>query len=227
MVMKELPTFCTSTRVMFGTIATKSRGDSIPAASIACWVKTFSVTGTFWIVSSRLRAVTTTSSSVVAWLCPQAEWRTGLHPARPPGPEVFCATLRTCEPLWKLIIRIWRRRSAPSARPRAAAARSARRPPSPAASRRRPRAQVFHAAIGCHQKIRRIDEGQRSADPVRHNLRRLDGVGTQVDDAEDNLLAGQRLEHGAVEARLRGLDRDLRAAALAELRQERIADGRT
>ncbi len=72
MVMKELPTFCTSTRVMFGTIATKSRGDSIPAASIACWVKTFSVTGTFWIVSSRLRAVTTTSSSAVAWLWPQA-----------------------------------------------------------------------------------------------------------------------------------------------------------
>ena len=26
MVMKELPTFCTSTSVMFGTIATKSRG---------------------------------------------------------------------------------------------------------------------------------------------------------------------------------------------------------
>src|SRR5207302_6717463 len=49
------------------TIATKSRGLSTPAASIACSVNTLSVPGTLWIASSRLRAVTTTSSSV--WVC--------------------------------------------------------------------------------------------------------------------------------------------------------------
>jgi len=42
----------------------------------------------------------------------------------------------------------------------------------------------------------------------------------EVDDAENDFFARQRLEHGAVEARLRGLDRHLLAAALGELRQE-------
>ncbi len=61
--MKELPTFCTSTMVMFGTIATKSRGDSIPAALIVCSVKASMVTGTLCSDSSRFRAVTTISLS--------------------------------------------------------------------------------------------------------------------------------------------------------------------
>jgi len=62
-VMNELPTLCTSTMVMFGTMATKSRGFSIPADWICCAVKTLTVIGTFWNDSSRRRAVTTTSSS--------------------------------------------------------------------------------------------------------------------------------------------------------------------
>ena len=61
MVMKELPAFCTSTSVMFGTIATKSRGDSMPADLIVCSVKASTVTGTLCSDSSRLRAVTTIS----------------------------------------------------------------------------------------------------------------------------------------------------------------------
>ena len=63
MVTNELPTFCVSTIVMFGTSAMKSRGASIPADSIVCAVNTFTVTGTSSNVSSRLRAVTTTSCS--------------------------------------------------------------------------------------------------------------------------------------------------------------------
>src|SRR6185312_5924402 len=62
-VTKELPAFCVSTRVMLGTRAMKSRGLSIPADWIVCSVSTFTVIGTFWNDSSRLRAVTTTSVS--------------------------------------------------------------------------------------------------------------------------------------------------------------------
>jgi hypothetical protein len=52
---------------MFGTIATKSRGVSIPAALIVSAVKAVTVTGTLCRVSSRLRAVTTISVSSLVW----------------------------------------------------------------------------------------------------------------------------------------------------------------
>ncbi len=64
-VMKELPAFCVSTSVMFGIIATKSRVLWIPACWIVSAVSTFIVTGTSRNDSSRLRAVTTTSSRAV------------------------------------------------------------------------------------------------------------------------------------------------------------------
>ena len=63
---KALPAFCVSTSVMFGTSAMKSAGLVMPAASIVCSVNTLMVTGTSRNASSRLRAVTTTSSSVPA-----------------------------------------------------------------------------------------------------------------------------------------------------------------
>jgi multisubunit Na+/H+ antiporter MnhB subunit len=67
---KALPAFCVSTSVMFGTSAMKSPGLSMPAFRIVASVNTLIVTGTSWKDSSRLRAVTTTSS--ISWLCATA-----------------------------------------------------------------------------------------------------------------------------------------------------------
>ena len=65
--------------------------------------------------------------------------------------------------------------------------------------------------------------GQGPADARGDRLRRLDLVGRQVEHAEDDRLAGQLLEHRAVEIRLRRLDRDLLNVAAGELGQEGIA----
>ena len=65
--------------------------------------------------------------------------------------------------------------------------------------------------------------GQRAPDPVGHHLGRLDRVVVEVEHAEDDRLAGQPLEHRAVEVRLRGLDRDLVAVDGGELGEERVA----
>ena len=65
MVTKELPTFCVSTRVMFGTSAMKSRWRLDARCLDRLFVNTFIVIGTFWNVSLRMRAVTTTSSRSV------------------------------------------------------------------------------------------------------------------------------------------------------------------
>src|SRR5690242_17836853 len=62
---KALPAFCVSTSVMLGTCAMKSAGFWMPAAAMACSVNTFTVIGTSRKDSSRLRAVTTTSSRAV------------------------------------------------------------------------------------------------------------------------------------------------------------------
>jgi hypothetical protein len=61
---KALPAFWVSTSVMLGTIATKSAGFWMPAEAMACSVNTFTAIGTSRKDSSRLRAVTTISSSV-------------------------------------------------------------------------------------------------------------------------------------------------------------------
>ncbi len=58
---KEVPTFWVSTRVTFGVDWMKSRGDSIPLASIVWAVKAVTWAGTFCSCSERWRAVTMTS----------------------------------------------------------------------------------------------------------------------------------------------------------------------
>ncbi len=64
-VTNDVPWFCVCTRVMFGVRSMKSCGRSIPAASISAAVNTFTATGTSSDASSRLRAVTMTSSRLV------------------------------------------------------------------------------------------------------------------------------------------------------------------
>ena len=61
-VTNEVPWFWVCTRLMFGVSATKSCGRSMPAASISAAVKALIATGTSSDDSSRLRAVTMTSS---------------------------------------------------------------------------------------------------------------------------------------------------------------------
>ena len=71
-----LPAFCVSTSVMFGTIWMKSAGRWMPASLIRVSVNTLIVTGTSWKDSSRLRAVTMTSS--ISVLCAMAGNATAL-----------------------------------------------------------------------------------------------------------------------------------------------------
>ncbi len=61
--MNEVPWFWVCTSVMFGVSAMKSCGRRMPADSISCAVKALTATGTSSSASSRLRAVTTISSS--------------------------------------------------------------------------------------------------------------------------------------------------------------------
>ncbi len=69
----------------------------------------------------------------------------------------------------------------------------------------------------------RVDMGQRARDPPGDGLGRLDLPGREVEHAQDDRLAAERLEHRAVEIGLRGLDRDLLDRCGAELGQEGIA----
>src|SRR6516225_6273020 len=69
--------------------------------------------------------------------------------------------------------------------------------------------QVFHAAVRGDDHPVRLHERQRPAHPVGHRLRALDRVVGQVDDAQDDGLAGKVLEDRRVEVGLRGLDRHL------------------
>ena len=74
--------------------------------------------------------------------------------------------------------------------------------------------QVLHAAVGRDDDVllgRHV--GERAADARRHGLGRLDRHVGQVEAADHDRLARQLLQHRAVEARLRGLDRDLAAAS--------------
>src|SRR5215510_3950877 len=82
--------------------------------------------------------------------------------------------------------------------------------------------KVFHAAVGRHDDAFGCHVGQRLPDAGRHRLGRLDRHVAEVDDAEDDGLA-QAGELGAIELRLRGLDRDLLHPRLLELGQERVA----
>jgi hypothetical protein len=62
-------------------------------------------------------------------------------------------------------------------------------------------------------------------DAVRHDLRGFRGGLVEIDDAEQNLLAGEVLEHAQIELWLRRHDRDGAGDTIGELRQERVADG--
>ena len=69
--------------------------------------------------------------------------------------------------------------------------------------------QIFQPAVRRHHDALRRNIGQRAADARRHRLRRLDLHVGQIERAEDHGLARQLLQHRAVEAGLRGLDRHL------------------
>ena len=78
--------------------------------------------------------------------------------------------------------------------------------------------QVFEAAVRGDDDVFGLAKGKRAADARRDGLRRLDLGRRQVEHAENDRLVRQLLQHGAVELRLRGLDRDLPAAAALQLR---------
>ena len=67
--MNEVPWFCVCTIVMFGVSAMKSWGRRMPADSISCSLNALIATGTSNSDSSRLRAVTTTSSIPISGDC--------------------------------------------------------------------------------------------------------------------------------------------------------------
>jgi hypothetical protein len=81
-VMNEVPWFCVCTIVMFGVSAMKSCGRVMPADSISAALNALTARGASSCDSSRLRAVTTTSSS---WNSASAAGaRAGVKPAREP-----------------------------------------------------------------------------------------------------------------------------------------------
>src|SRR5262245_31253696 len=85
--------------------------------------------------------------------------------------------------------------------------------------------QVLHPAVRGRDDVLGRHVRQGAADAVGDDLGGLDGVVAEVDDAEDDLLAGQLGEHGAVEVRLAGLDGDGIAPDRGHLGQERVAAG--
>ena len=101
---------------------------------------------------------------------------------------------------------------------------AARRPPAPAAWRRPPsRGRYFMPQSGAAMSSLGALVGQRAADALGHRLGRLDRGGRRASmHAEDDRLAGQRVEHAEVEVRLRGLDRDLLDRAGGQLGEERV-----
>src|SRR5688572_6476966 len=83
-------------------------------------------------------------------------------------------------------------------------------------------AQILESAVGRDDEVLGAHEGQRAADPRRNDLRRLDLGAPEVEDAEHDFLAVERLENGAVELRLGGLEGNLLTEAARELGQEGV-----
>ncbi len=73
--------------------------------------------------------------------------------------------------------------------------------------------QIFEPAIGRDDDVLGLAIGERLADAPRHGLGGFDLVGREIEHADQDLVLGQFLEHRAIEIGLRGLDRDLPAAA--------------
>src|SRR5215213_8293801 len=69
--------------------------------------------------------------------------------------------------------------------------------------------QIFQPAVRRDNDALSSDMRQRTTDARRNLLRYLDRHVCEVEDAEQDGLARQLFEHGAVELRLRGLDRNL------------------
>src|SRR5262245_20877213 len=80
--------------------------------------------------------------------------------------------------------------------------------------------KIFHAAVGRYDDPLRRNERQRRPDARRDCLRRLDGRVGKIDDAKDDGLRRQVLEHPKIEPGLRRLDRDLLRWTAVELGQE-------
>ena len=75
--------------------------------------------------------------------------------------------------------------------------------------------EVFHPAVGGDDDVFGRHVGKRPSDARCHNLRRLDVHVRQVNDAEQDFLAAEFGERGAVELGLGGFDRDLAACPAA------------
>src|SRR5688572_16218290 len=208
-VTNEVPWFCVCTRVMFGVRSMKSCGRSIPAAWISAAVNTFTATGTSSDASSRLRAVTMTSSRLVVAV--------GVCAGRS-GADAQSAA-RHASIAKRLLMFI-----CGSPKSRQFIAYDARPLDHGAQLRVRdfPR-QIFHAAVGRDDDVLRIDIGQRATNARCDLLRRLCIHIGQIEHAEQDFFTGQFAEHGAIEIRLRCFDRHLRAAAARQLRQEGVA----
>src|SRR3954453_20427002 len=83
--------------------------------------------------------------------------------------------------------------------------------------------QVLRAAAGRRDQTRGVSVGEGAANPPGDGVRRLHLVGREIDDAEDDRLVGERVEHVEGKARLGRLDADLVALGRGELGQERVA----
>ena len=79
------------------------------------------------------------------------------------------------------------------------------------------RGRYFMPQSGATMTFFGLDVRQRAANARRHLFGGLDTHVRKIDHADHDLLALELAEHRAVELRLRGLDRDLLAAALREL----------
>src|SRR5688572_21108993 len=193
--------------VMLGVRSMKSCGRSMPADSTSAAVNTFTATGTSSEASSRLRAVTITSSrlAVAGWACAcrfcvvtlSAPVHTSMNNRSfvfiyaSPSSQFFAHDARTFHHGAQLRVRDVPR-------------------------------QVLHPAVRSDDDVARIDIGQCAANARCDLVRRLGIHVGKIEHAEQNLLVAQMAEHGAVEIGLRSLDRHLRAAALRQLRQERV-----
>src|SRR5688572_2177077 len=215
--MKEVPWFCVWTIVMLGVRAMKSCGRTIPADWISWALKAFTTTGTSSSVSSRLRAVTMTSS--ISVLCAMAGTATA-------AARIAATAVVRHVPLGvSMKVSAFRVRLPPAAAGRARHLRAEHRGPGDhrlELSESDIPAQVLETAVGRDDHVFRAHEGQRAPDARRHGLRRLHVGTSEVEHAEHDLLAFERFEDRAVEVGLGGFEGDLLAVAARELRQERV-----
>src|SRR5688572_21313693 len=189
----------------------------MPASLTIVSVNTLTVTGTSWKVSSRLRAVTMTSS--ISVLCAMAGIATAA--ARMPVTAVERHVPLDVS-MWVSALRV---RLQPDGTGRMGHLLADDGGPGDhrlELSGSDIPAQVLEAAVGRDDDVLRANEGQRAPDARRHGLRRLHLGAAEVEHTDHDLLAFECLQDRAVEVRLRGLERDLLAAAAGELRQEGI-----